>query len=317
MVSIILVLYNSDYKKIRFSLDNILSQTYKDFEVIIADDCSVNDPIGFVDDYMRACDFKNYKLIRNSQNYGTVHNILGALNYATGEYVKTLGAGDGFYSHDSLEKMMKFSYDNQVEFGYAKTGMFYLNGEEVIIRPLAFPFAIYDFVSHRNSQRNCLLYKDNASGISMWFRTDLLIKYLNNAKASVKYEEDICQLEYLLDGHRIICCDECFFLYEGYAGVSAVGNDAFSQLLHKDENEYYKYLSKKYPENKWLRKREKLQRVIDIKNVRVRAICMMLLSPLEVRIFVQRYFALCISKKYGSTKECEYEGEITNMYESV
>ncbi|MBO5261303.1 MAG: glycosyltransferase family 2 protein [Coprococcus sp.] len=315
MISIILAIYNSNYKKIQFTLDSIISQSYSDYEIIIADDCSEEDPTHLIEEFMKEKNFSRYKIVRGEENRGTVRNLLNALAYANGEFVKTFGAGDGFFRTDSLYKMAQFISKNECEFSYAQTEMFYRMPEgKIHVEPFTFPFAVKDLFNRKFIGRDFLLYKDNVSGISMWYRKDLFREYLERAKDSVKYVEDICQLEYLIDGHRISCFKECLFLYEGYSGISTSGSDSFSKLIHEDEKRYYRYLIEKYPDNKWLRKRLRLKKVIDIKNVRLRAVCVMIFSPLEIRIFIQRYWAKYVSKMYGKAEASSYLDKIVEMY---
>jgi len=87
-VSIIIPNYNGK-EYLRRLLPCVAAQTFRNFEVIIIDDCS---PDKTALDYIRSfiSDYKNMRLVENSQNLGFVKNCNKGIDLGTGEYVCVL-----------------------------------------------------------------------------------------------------------------------------------------------------------------------------------------------------------------------------------
>jgi glycosyltransferase involved in cell wall biosynthesis len=93
LVSVCIPSFNGE-EFIATTLESILTQTFADFEVVIADDKSTDRTVpiikGFKDPRIR--------LIENEQNLGLGRNWNKVLSSAQGEYVKLLGDDDLLYS---------------------------------------------------------------------------------------------------------------------------------------------------------------------------------------------------------------------------
>lgn len=99
-VTAVLVAYNRAPKLPR-TLDSVLAQSLRDFELIISDDCSTDDTAEICADYARRDPRIRYR--RNPRNLGMPGNLNAALLNARGEYLAILHDGDT-YRHDLLEK---------------------------------------------------------------------------------------------------------------------------------------------------------------------------------------------------------------------
>ncbi|MBQ7198035.1 MAG: glycosyltransferase family 2 protein [Selenomonadaceae bacterium] len=106
-VSIIIPMYNAE-KYICDCLDNILIQTFQDFEVIIVDDCSTDKSCDVVESYLPEFNSSGYdklKLLRskvNSGGEGTPRNI--GVNISCGEYILFIDSDD-FITKTALEEL--------------------------------------------------------------------------------------------------------------------------------------------------------------------------------------------------------------------
>ena len=88
-VSVIMPMYNEE-KYLSESIESILNQTFKDFELIIIDDCSTDNSIEIVESYKD----KRIRLIRNKVNLGTVRTRNVGLKIAKGKYVAIMDSDD-------------------------------------------------------------------------------------------------------------------------------------------------------------------------------------------------------------------------------
>ncbi len=99
--SIITVSLNSGNKLLE-TVQNILKQTYDDFEIVIKDGVSTDDSIS------RVKDLNSEKIrIVSEKDKGIYDAMNEAVKCATGDFILFLNAGDMFYSGDVLEHIAK------------------------------------------------------------------------------------------------------------------------------------------------------------------------------------------------------------------
>ena len=75
-ISVIMAEYNTTPQYLRESIESILSQTFRDFDFIIIDDCGTNNLAKIVESYADP----RIKIVRNRQNSG----LVASLNYEIG-----------------------------------------------------------------------------------------------------------------------------------------------------------------------------------------------------------------------------------------
>lgn len=102
-VSIIIPLYNAG-KHLHECLQSIQNQSFKDFEVIVVDDCST-DGSGRVVDELALTD-NRFKVWRNTQNLHIGKSRNRALELAQGEYI-TFSDHDDIHGKDWLQDMVE------------------------------------------------------------------------------------------------------------------------------------------------------------------------------------------------------------------
>lgn len=101
MVSVLLTSYNRE-KYIRESIESVLSQTYKNYELIIVDDASTDRTKEIIKEYEL---LSNVIVFYNEYNLGEYRNRNKAASFAKGEYIKYLDSDD-VMAPDCLEVMM-------------------------------------------------------------------------------------------------------------------------------------------------------------------------------------------------------------------
>lgn len=89
-VSIIITNYNKE-KYLKKAISSCLSQTYRNIEVIVVDDCS-NKDLSY--DIARSFGSNSIRFLYTDRNYGHYMCCNFAMDMATGEYVTFLGADD-------------------------------------------------------------------------------------------------------------------------------------------------------------------------------------------------------------------------------
>ena len=115
--SVIIPTYNS-IKEIERALQSIREQTFKNYEIIVIDDCSTDNTY----DVLKNCN--DITLIRNATNLKAGGSRNKGLEIAKGEYIIFLDADDYLAENDTLQKI------NDV-IGNEKTDIVYLGFETV------------------------------------------------------------------------------------------------------------------------------------------------------------------------------------------
>ncbi len=106
MISVIMTSYN--YEEYIFSaIESILTQTFKDWELIIVDDFSTDNSVSII------TQFKNEKIkfIQHNKNRGLKASILTGLKYARGSWICFLESDD-LWLPETLEKRVSAINDN-------------------------------------------------------------------------------------------------------------------------------------------------------------------------------------------------------------
>jgi alpha-1,3-rhamnosyltransferase len=111
-VSIIVITYNSS-KYVLETLESIKAQTYQNIELIVTDDCSIDDTINICASWMeRNRDrFIRTELLAAPANTGIAANCNRGVAVARGEWVKTI-AGDDILLPDGVSAFITFIQNN-------------------------------------------------------------------------------------------------------------------------------------------------------------------------------------------------------------
>ena len=102
-VSVIIPSYNHE-RFVARALDSVLTQTYKDFEIVITDDASTDGSADVLRVY--ADHDSRIKLFVNRFNYET-HSVNNCIQHARGDYIAVLHSDDEFFP-TKLEKQLAF-----------------------------------------------------------------------------------------------------------------------------------------------------------------------------------------------------------------
>lgn len=129
LVSIIIPTFNSS-KFILETLDSVINQTYKEFEIIIIDDYSTDDTIFLVETYLKKQNI-SYKILKSKSNKGVAVARNRGIKEAKGEYVAFLDSDD-LWDKNKLEKQVNFMKSNNYYFSF--TNQYSINEEGSIIK---------------------------------------------------------------------------------------------------------------------------------------------------------------------------------------
>ena len=113
LVSIIMPSYNTA-SFITESIQSVLAQSYKDWELIIVDDCSPDNTDQVVKQYLSD---ERIKYLKNEKNSGAAVSRNRALREAKGKWIAFLDSDD-LWMPDKLKKQVGFMEKNSYHFSY-------------------------------------------------------------------------------------------------------------------------------------------------------------------------------------------------------
>jgi len=112
-VSIITIVFNN-VRDIRYTLNSVKSQTYKNIEYLVIDGNSTDGTLAVIHE------FQEYiTTIISEKDHGIYDAMNKGLRLATGEYVMFLNSGDEFYAPNTLENI--FTRGDQADIYYGET----------------------------------------------------------------------------------------------------------------------------------------------------------------------------------------------------
>lgn len=147
LVSIITPLYNSE-KYIGETIESVLNQTYKNWEMLIVDDCSKDNGVKIVNEYVLKD--KRIKLFRNEKNEGVSFSRNRAIDLSQGKYIAFLDSDD-LWKKEKLEKQISFMEKNNITLSY--TGYEKINMDGSLRSEIKVPVKL----DYKELLKNCLI----------------------------------------------------------------------------------------------------------------------------------------------------------------
>lgn len=115
--SILMANYNNA-RFIETAIRSVIAQIYTDWELIIVDDCSTDNSIDIISQYL---DKDKIKLIQHKKNLGYASSLITAINNSSYEILGILDSDDKLHE-EALEIIHKVYQDNQ-KYGFIYTTM--------------------------------------------------------------------------------------------------------------------------------------------------------------------------------------------------
>lgn len=103
LISVIMPSFNTPVEMLSKAVDSVLGQTYRDFELIIIDDCSTDASV----EYLASLQDERVKVIRNPRNLGITKSLNVGLSHARGQYIARMDSDD-ICLPERFEKQLAF-----------------------------------------------------------------------------------------------------------------------------------------------------------------------------------------------------------------
>jgi len=112
LISIVVITFNSS-KYVLETLESAKAQTYQNIELIVTDDCSVDNTLSVCTEWIKKTKnrFTRTEIISVEKNTGIVPNLNRGLNAVKGEWIKFI-AGDDRLNDNCIERFYEEVYQN-------------------------------------------------------------------------------------------------------------------------------------------------------------------------------------------------------------
>lgn len=215
LVSVVMPLYNAE-KFVKKAIDSVLNQTYKNFELIIVDDCSSDGSLEIVKKL--ANNNEEIKIISNKENSGVSKTRNKGILEANGEYIALLDSDD-IWTEEKLEKQVALLLNNEAQIVYCSYGFINENDQ-----PIKKPFIVPEKTNFHK-----MLTKSVISCSTALIKTDLL---KNNLFDEKYYHEDyVLWMTLLSDGAKAIGSKEVLAHYRQVSNSRS--SDKKNSALHR------------------------------------------------------------------------------------
>lgn len=214
LVSIIMPNYNSA-KFIKEAIDSVISQTYKNWELIIADDRSSDESLKIIQQY----NDPRIHIIENDINSGAAVSRNNAIEIATGRWIAFLDSDD-VWDQDKLSKHLQFMVHSQAAFSFTHYSV--INTENELISIFSPSRDVYDYstiLKHCYIGCSTVIYDCEKIG-----------KFYMPAEAT-KREDFACWLKILKSGEVATCFQECLTTYRVHS--NSVSSNKFKIIKHQ------------------------------------------------------------------------------------
>lgn len=242
LVSIITATYKN-FDNLFKTIESVVSQDYENIEYIITDDGSGNFPKENVVKYISSFDAKNLKnfhIIEQTKNVGTVRNLNIAYKQSRGEYVFNLSCNDYFYDKqvvsNIVERMMQTGSDLLVTSRIA-----YFKGNPTCLMPHFEERKVIEKLDTPYKQYRSFLisqFYDMASGSAMYFSRRILEEFGYFDERYRLWEDGPFLAKYLWN-HKLTFAYDLLSIWYEDAGVSSRRNNGVNPILKKDLDYYY------------------------------------------------------------------------------
>src|SRR5580700_11042120 len=130
LVSMIVLCYNQARFVVE-TLESVKAQTYKPTELIILDDCSSDDSVTVIENWLQEngieCTF-----IRHQKNQGICKSLNEALSFATGKYISEISSDD-VWLPDKIARQVEIMESQPDEVGVVYSDAFQIDDHGQIL----------------------------------------------------------------------------------------------------------------------------------------------------------------------------------------
>lgn len=214
LVSIIMPNYNSE-KFIRETVNSVINQTYKNWELIIVDDCSTDNSLEIVGQISD----ERIRVVRNDKNCGAAVSRNNAIALASGRFIAFLDSDD-VWDENKLSKHLSFMVKTDSVFSFTHYTVVNSEGETVT-----------EFAPAKDEYDYKMILKHCYIGCStVIYNCERIGKFYMPTDA-VKREDFAAWLKILATGVKAVCFHESLTAYRVHS--SSVSSNKFKIVKYQ------------------------------------------------------------------------------------
>ncbi len=254
-IAVVVCAYKPQYDAMLRTINSIVNQLDVRFEIVIADDGSEIDFLAEIEKHLKGIGFRDYKIVKNICNGGTVKNYISGVKKTESKYIKAISPGDLLYDKNTLRSICDFmqEHDSQIAFGNAVYYSYNTQGEAELVCTKNNPQQtdLYDANNYNYTRvkKQYLLNDDLILGASVVIGRDMFLQYLLQIENKVIYAEDFIIRIAVADRVRIWHMNRYLVWYEHGTGISTSNErkDFWNDILSQESVELFKIIHAKYP----------------------------------------------------------------------
>ena len=213
--SVIIPTHNSE-NYVNSIINDILCQTNKNFELIIVDDCSIDNTIDIIIDILKNYKDLNYNIIKTKTNIkaGMARNI--GINVSSGEYIIFIDSDDNI-DHLLIDKLDNINAENYDIVFYGFTEQYIKNGNVIFSKNIYYKNELADKLIDKKEFDNNLYYFENITALGyIWnkcYKKYIIDKFNIRFEDKVLYEDLFFNLNYLQYAMDIYILNKVLYIY--------------------------------------------------------------------------------------------------------
>ncbi len=235
LISVIVPMYNSE-KYVAMCLESLLMQTLKDFEVIVIDDCSTDNSLAIVEDYVQKFEH-GLKILKRAENsgYGSIPRNEG-LEIARGKYIFFMDSDD-LILEEAFENLSNIAEENQADIVVCKKRLSTFGEGEDFFKNMTLDDESEDTeieILPADIPSRLQYYLNDKFPTAPWrkfIRRDFLIE--NNIKfLNIMQEDSVWNFELICLAKKILLTPHICYIYRKHP--NSVCDKAYNQTLTPD-----------------------------------------------------------------------------------
>ena len=230
-ISIVMPLYNAK-KYIKTAMKSVLNQTFTDWELIVVDDCSTDNPDEIIYEFLQKD--SRIKFIKLKKNFGPAVARNVGIDIAEGKYLAFLDADD-IWKRNKLERQINFMTQNNISFSF--TG--------------------YEFADENGNSTNKIVEVPNKMTYKMSLKNTIIstpsviidlekVGKANSYMPNVSHEDSATWWKILKQGHIAYGLNESLYYYR--RSPKTLSSNKIKSMKMK-WNLYRKYEKMAYPKS--------------------------------------------------------------------
>ena len=219
LVSVVVATYNSSATIVE-TLESIKRQTYQNVELIVTDDCSMDDTVSIVEEWVaiNRTRFVNVKNVFSNVNTGVACNANRGVKASKGVFVKSI-AGDDCLVDEAIEKYVSFMLSTENVICVSDVELFSVNHAIPDAKITSYKRCFELCKENREAKLRRLAYEYVLLSPGYFYSRELFDKIGGYDERFPMSEEVPFAMRVLKAGYDIIPFDEKLVRYR-YSGVS-------------------------------------------------------------------------------------------------